>query len=652
MEAVFSQILNMTLTGSLAIGLVLPVRYILRRQPKVFSYALWTVVLFRLLCPVSLTAPVSVVEVLQPEVETATSAVSRVTYIPASQTITPGDRVGMGDSSDVPGMDKKWDPAALAAWVWAAGVGTMGLYSLISYGILRRRLADATPWQENIFLADHAPAPFVLGVLRPRIYLPSGIPQEERGLILAHERHHIRRGDPVWKLLAFAALCLHWFNPLVWLAFRLAGQDMEMSCDEAVLRQLGSDVRGDYAAALLRLATKKSVIGGTPLAFGEGDTKGRVLNMAKWKKPKLWVSILCGVLCAGVLVACGVNPGGDTDVVSVGDSKALTGAYGLVTPDDCEVVEEQGRTVFYKDGKIVGGLEIYPIPEGVYDPEDKNFFWLEKVGIPDYEDSSLCYTGGITEANNGWDAEFASDVPPGETVTVRRRHSFFAVDGKVYDLWVDCLQVNFQEFFIRFLKKNEETLPTEERAEYDAIDRCRDVMELVEQGSAHVVRQEEESGRTWDFYSSEGDFLTTMAAKDGTMEQGYLYFNDTYFQYGQADNSNNPAQWKAEDGDWEENGSWLGNFLLNRSSVALMGTTQEPTEECVMLRVDKFFDMESENDHYFANFYFDSQGRFEKVKITVNLFQENEFSFMESIVTLDEATVRNAIQAEYEKAVG
>lgn len=638
MEAVFSQILNMTLTGSLAIVLVMLVRHFLRRQPKIFSYALWAVVLFRLLCPVSLTAPVSVVEVLQPEVETATQTVSRVTYIPASRPVVSEE------GEHIPVAAKNGNGTTMAAWIWAAGVGVMVLYSLIDYSRLQRRLAEAVCWKENIFLSDHAPTPFVLGLLHHRIYLPTDIPEAERKLILAHERHHIHRGDPVWKLLAFAALCLHWFNPLVWVAFRLVGQDMEMSCDEAVLRQLGSGVRGDYATALLRLATRKNVIGGTPLAFGEGDTKGRVQNMAKWKKPRLWVSLLCGVLCVAVLVACGVNP--EEDHTTTQETEQLSGGYGLITPEDCDVVEENGKTVFRKDGVVVGGVDIYTIPEGVYDPGDKTFLWLEKVGIPDYADSSLCYSGGMSGVSGSWEAEFVSDVAPGETVTVKRWHNFVPMDGKVYDLWVDCLLADPHDFAIRLMQETEETLPAEEQAEYDAIDRCREVMELVEQGSAHVVRQEEESGRNWDFYTSDGDFLTTMAAKDGTREQGYLYFQDAYFQLSQT------GQWETGDEDWEESGSWLGNFMLNRSTVTLMGTTQAEGGECIMLRVDKFFDMDCEDDHYFANFYFDDQGRFEKVTVTVDLLREQEFSFIEQIATMDEATVRSAIAAEYEKAMG
>ena len=199
-------------------------------------------------------------------------------------------------------------PMHAVALVWAAGMAGMMLYSVMQYLALRRRLVGSVQLKGNIYLADQIDTAFVVGLVRPKIYLPSGVPEKERYYILAHEQHHICRGDHIIKLLAYLALCIHWFNPLVWIAFVLAIRDMEMSCDEAVIKKLGEEIRADYSASLLRLATHKKILSGMPLAFGEGDTKGRVLNMAKWKKPKVWVSFLCVLVCVIVLVACALNP--------------------------------------------------------------------------------------------------------------------------------------------------------------------------------------------------------------------------------------------------------------------------------------------------------------------------------------------------------
>lgn len=312
MAKLFGTILDMSLTASVVIAVVLAARLLLKKGPKIISYALWAVVLFRLLCPVSLTAPVSALKVTRPQVTVVSQGTSTVSYLPQPALETPGTFGAPAPQVRPQAATATMRDISWRAWVpgiWAAGVTAMGLHFLISCLRLRRRLVGAVPLSGRVYLADHIPTPFVLGVLRPRIYLPSDAPEGEWPYILAHERHHIRRGDHIIKLLAYFALCLHWFNPLVWLAFLLAGKDMEMSCDEAVIRRLGPEIRADYAQSLLRLATSRPIIAGMPLAFGEGDTKGRVKNMANWKKPKIWVVLASLVLCLAVLAACAVNPG-------------------------------------------------------------------------------------------------------------------------------------------------------------------------------------------------------------------------------------------------------------------------------------------------------------------------------------------------------
>ena len=173
----------------------------------------------------------------------------------------------------------------------------MLLYSGISYLKIRKKVRIAVPLRSNIWIADDIKSPFVIGFLKPKIYLPNNLGEQEQEYIILHEQHHIRRLDHVIKTLAFLALTIHWFNPLVWFAFVLACKDMEMSCDEAVIRKIGENVRADYSASLLTLATGHRIIAGTPLAFGEGDTKGRIRNLAKWKKPAIWVLVLTIIIC-------------------------------------------------------------------------------------------------------------------------------------------------------------------------------------------------------------------------------------------------------------------------------------------------------------------------------------------------------------------
>ncbi|MBQ8815161.1 MAG: hypothetical protein IJZ85_11790 [Lachnospiraceae bacterium] len=319
-ELLFSNVLNMSITGSIVILVVLLTRVMLKRAPKVFSYALWAVVLFRLLCPVTVMSPFSLFGVLN--VERVSDAIeqmreqddgwkgqntdSETVKLPAENI---GGEVGINAGENMESSsDWKSEASAIIAVVWLLGVSAMGCYSVVTLIRLRRKLSDAVKLEDNIYLSDHINSAFVIGQLRTRIYLPSGLSEHEREYILLHEQHHIRRGDHIIKLLAFVALCVHWFNPLVWLAFVLAGKDMEMSCDESVIRTLGEAVRADYSASLLSLATGHRIIAGTPLAFGEGNPKDRIRNLARWKQPARGLIVSAVLLCTVLMVCLFTDP--------------------------------------------------------------------------------------------------------------------------------------------------------------------------------------------------------------------------------------------------------------------------------------------------------------------------------------------------------
>ncbi len=331
---IFPALFNMSLTAGVIIVAVLIARLALKKAPKSFSYALWAVVLFRLLCPVSVGSAVSLLGLLHAPVEETSPQINAVQYVAprAPRPVTaipdlsggnlPGgdpDTTGQGAPSPAVPVPDGTPPAAetaapsltpgvIAAWVWLAGAAAMLLYSAVSLLLLRRRLTGAMRLRDNIWYADHIDTPFVIGLFRPRIYLPSSLAGAESGYILLHEQYHIRHLDHIVKLLSFIALSLHWFNPLVWAAFLLSEKDMEMRCDEAVVKQLGDGVRADYSASLLRLATGRTIVAGTPLAFGEGNTGDRIRNLLRWKRPKTWMVLLAGLACGAVTVACAANP--------------------------------------------------------------------------------------------------------------------------------------------------------------------------------------------------------------------------------------------------------------------------------------------------------------------------------------------------------
>lgn len=309
------KLLNMSLTAGVVIVVVLLLRLLLKKAPKVIPYALWGIVLFRLLCPVAVTSDLSLFGFLDTPAVESGALTSRIEYVPSDIVHTEYPEIALplpgadGINDTLPqgeeqlGADPLAAPITIAVYVWMAGVIGMGVYAAVSYLQLRKKLVTASPLRENIYLADDITSPFVMGLFRPNIYLPSAMGEKEQSYILMHEQYHIRRFDHVIKALAFAALCIHWFNPLVWVAFIMAGRDMEMSCDEAVIKKMGDGVLADYTASLLSLATGKHIIAGMPLAFGEGDTKDRIRNLANWKKPA-FVAVLVAVIACAVLAVC------------------------------------------------------------------------------------------------------------------------------------------------------------------------------------------------------------------------------------------------------------------------------------------------------------------------------------------------------------
>ena len=341
-DRLYMGVLDMSKTAAIVIAMVLLIRLLLKKAPKVFSYALWAVVLFRLLCPISFETPVSIVPHL-PDTSTGynladesidLAGAGMAAYQAVGDLLNGGLGVQHIPTTEVTedGMTRYVTADWWSIWilfgkyVWVAGMAVMLLYSAFSYRRIKKQTEIAVLIRDNIWIADEIQSPFVIGFLRPRIYLPGNLGEKEQEYIILHEQHHIRRFDHIFKALAFLALTIHWFNPLVWLAFGFACKDMEMSCDEAVIRKLGGKVRADYSASLLSLATGRRIIAGSLLAFGEGDTKGRIRNLAKWKKPAVWVLILAMVVCL-ILGVCLL-----TDRVNRnGQHIGITFYYGNVT---------------------------------------------------------------------------------------------------------------------------------------------------------------------------------------------------------------------------------------------------------------------------------------------------------------------------------
>ena len=352
------RLLNMSLTASVAIVFVILLRLLLKNAPRVISYALWGVVLFRLLCPVSVESSLSLFNLFDTPVVQSGEITSVMEYVPSDIVHTeypsvalPVPGIGEAINETLPRGEEQLradpleGPIYIASYIWMAGVIGMAAYSIVSYIQLRRKLLVTVPLRDNIWIADDIQSPFVVGLFRPKIYLPCNLGDREQEYIILHEQHHIRRLDHILKALAFLALAIHWFNPLVWLAFILAGRDMEMSCDEAVIRKVGGDVRADYSASLLTLATGRRIIAGTPLAFGEGDTKGRINNLSRWKQPAVWVVLIAVAACVVLAVCLLTNPAAKREFPINGSNVSEL--------DTALVVEEIARAEKLEDGSLL-----------------------------------------------------------------------------------------------------------------------------------------------------------------------------------------------------------------------------------------------------------------------------------------------------------
>ena len=324
MTELFRNILEASLHGGIVIAVVLLARLALKKVPKKYICLLWLLAALRLLLPFEIESGLS----LQPELGTV--AVPGSEY---AQQVTTGFDSGVGESLQpsvtVPDAGKTEQNVTvdlgenavvyerevplrvrllenydlIAAWVWlTVAVGMLG-YSVVSYLRLRRRVRDAVVLSEGVWVSGRIDSPFVMGFFRPRIYLNPGLGEGEREYVLAHERCHIRRLDHWWKWLGFVTLAIHWFNPLVWLGYVLLCRDLEMACDEAVVRDMAVGERKAYSAALLACSAKGRTIAACPVAFGEVSVKRRIINVLNYRKPKFWL-ILAAAVAVAVIAVC------------------------------------------------------------------------------------------------------------------------------------------------------------------------------------------------------------------------------------------------------------------------------------------------------------------------------------------------------------
>ena len=320
MSGIFLKLLNLSISASWLVLVVLALRLVLKRAPKWVNVLLWGMVALRLMLPFSIESALSLI----PSAETVSPEVVRFDPAP---TITSG--VELIDNAVNPSLSESFAAAPLASvnplyvwtylagWVWLIGLAAMLLYALVSYLRLRRRVSASIPLWENIYVCDEVPSPFILGIVRPRIYLPSALDEAQWGSVLSHERAHLARHDHWWKPLGFALLAVYWFNPLLWLAYTLLCRDIELACDERVLRGMDAGQVKDYSSALLACSVPRRMLAACPLAFGEVGVGARVKNALRYKKPAFWAVAASVAVCVVVAVCFLTNPRTDTDAAGL-----------------------------------------------------------------------------------------------------------------------------------------------------------------------------------------------------------------------------------------------------------------------------------------------------------------------------------------------
>lgn len=347
----FLKIVNMSLTAGVVILVVLFVRLLIKKLPKSFAYMLWTVVAFRLIVPVSADADISIFNLFDRgnvsdenswmnevdknetiRMKQAADQKEDLTVNNSSQTMQEYDHFvlsshfeDLSDTSYIPGRSSIWmkiknmNAINIMALVWIVGILTLVSYTVAAHIRIKRRIRYSILLCNNVYECDNIRSPFVYGIISPRIYLPFRLSRTEQQCILAHERYHIQRRDYLIKSIAYMLVIVYWFQPFVWIAYRLMCADMEMSCDEKVISEITVDMRKEYSRSLLAFATNQRQRPVSPIAFGEENTMKRIKNILNYKKPARWKLAGGAVLITFTMAACATDASVDGAIAPIPD---------------------------------------------------------------------------------------------------------------------------------------------------------------------------------------------------------------------------------------------------------------------------------------------------------------------------------------------
>lgn len=310
MESVFLEVFNMSIVAGWVALAVAAVRLLLRKAPKAITVLLWALVGLRLVCPFSFESVLSLI----PSAETLPSGMLYASS-PSIKSGIPALNSGINpvlSASLSPNPGDSVNPlqviAFIAASVWIIGMAAMLIYAIVSYVLIKRKVRISAPLEGNVFLCDSISSPFILGIIRPKIYVPSSIDAADMQYVIAHEKAHLKRRDHWWKPLGFLLLTVYWFNPVLWAAYILLCRDIELACDEKVIKEQGDGIKKEYSSALINCSVPRKSVAACPLAFGETGIKGRIKSVLSYKKPAFWVVAAAVVLSVALAVCFLTNP--------------------------------------------------------------------------------------------------------------------------------------------------------------------------------------------------------------------------------------------------------------------------------------------------------------------------------------------------------
>ena len=355
MSELFLKIVNMSISASWVMVAVLALRFCLKKAPKWVNVLLWGIVAARMVFPFSIESVLSLIPSAEtisptimmeqsPSVQTGVPALNHVINPVISSSFTPAP----GASANPLQI---WIP--VLAGIWLFGIVALFLYSAVSYCRLRRKVCEAVILRDNIYQSENVCSPFVLGIIRPKIYLPYHMDSREVGHVIAHEQTHIRRKDHWWKPLGFLLLTIHWFNPLMWLSYVLLCRDIELACDEKVIREMGNEQRADYTQALVACSVNRRLIAACPLAFGEIGVKERVKSVMNYKKPAFWIVLASVIVCAVIAVCFLTNPIGFQFDVSA-NTIVSANHFDMRNADDPVAIEMTPAQISELNSRLAG----------------------------------------------------------------------------------------------------------------------------------------------------------------------------------------------------------------------------------------------------------------------------------------------------------